>query len=317
MPESSNIYAALGRQPPPPAPAPNYAPRESISPSYDAAYEKYQQQLAAYRSKTGGGGGFSGGGAFIGGTLAGPIGGFLGGIFGGKKKKKKPPGAPLEVRLTDKYLAEGRSLLNAQEYLGPRAVALQAKRNADYSDLQYDNFAANAPRYVEALTTADPYQAYLRKLLNETATDDLEGGLSSSVQREIQQGSRAAWSQRGLYNTGPSAIAELYALGDRGYQQRNNSITNALNVGTFNQRVIGDPFLAVTGRSSVPNVPDYTPFTNPIAHDSYSMLESYDLNNMISKRNANSAKDAANKQLIGSITGSVLGAAGGAAGGFV
>lgn len=316
MPESSNIYAALGRQPPPPAPAPNYAARESISLSYDAAYANYQQQLAAYRNKgKGGGNGFSLGGAFIGGSFAGPIGGFLGGILGGKKKKKKPR-APLEVRLTDKYLAEGRSLLNAQEYLGPRAVALQAKRNADYSDLQYDNFAANAPRYVEALTTADPYQAYLRKLLNETATDDLEGGLSSSVQREIQQGSRAAWSQRGLYNTGPSAIAELYALGDRGYQQRNNSITNALNVGTFNQRVIGDPFLAVTGRSSVPNVPDYTPFTNPIAHDTYSMLESLDLNNLISKRNAASAKDAANKQLIGSIAGAALGAGSKVAGGF-
>ena len=193
---------------------------------------------------------------------------------------------------------------------------MQAQRNFDYSNLQYDNFAANAPRYVEALTNADPYQAYLRRMLNESATDDLEGGLSPSVQREIQQGSRAAWSQRGLYNSGPSAIAELYALGDRGYQQHNNAMTNALNVGTFNQRVIGDPFLAVTGRSSVPNVPDYTPFTNPIAHDSYSMLESYDLNNMISKRNASTAKDAANKQLIGSITGSVLGAAGTAAGGY-
>lgn len=315
MPESTtSIFGRLA----PAATAPvSRPPPESISPSYDAALAKYNASYEAWQRKNKGGGGGGLGG--IPGGLQDPFLNlaFFGGIFGSKKKKRpKPPAKPIELRLTDKYLGEGRALLNAQEFLGPRAVALQAQRNADYSDLQYENFANNAPRYVEALTGADPYQSMLRKMLNMQAMDDLEGGISPSSRREIQQGSRAAWSQRGLFNTGPSAIAELYALGDRGYQQHNQAMTNALNVGTYNQRVIGDPFLAVTGRSSVPNVPDYTPFTNPIAHDSYSMLESYDLNNLISKRNTAAAKDAANKQLIGSITGSALGAAGNAATGL-
>lgn len=220
-----------------------------------------------------------------------------------------------EEKLARRYYSEGSALLNAYARLYPRTQQLQAQANNDYGDLQYDYFARNAPRYTEALTNADPYQAELRRQLNMQAMTDLDSDLSPSVQREIQQGSRAAWSQRGLFNTSPSAIAELYALGDRGYQQHNQAMTNALNVGQFNQRVIGDPYLQVMGRASMPNQPDYTPFTNNTARQTVSDLDSFNLNNMLSKRNKSAADRASSNQLIGAGIGAVGSIFGGIMGG--
>lgn len=238
-----------------------------------------------------------------------------------KSKKPKKPKPTLEQRIYGK----GRSQLRANNALLGPTLDLYGRTAAGYGDIyrteadkasQHDlnMFEALAPQYVRAIDAADPQQKELRRKLNDTVTADLGSSLSPSIAREIVQGSRAAWSQRGLYNTSPSAIAELYALGDRGYKQHNQAIANALNVGGFNQRVTGDPFLAVTGRASTPQgsnpmAPDY----NHVSQDSLSMV----LNEDIMKSQKRAADDANRTALIGAGISAAGSLAGGAAGAFI
>ena len=222
-------------------------------------------------------------------------------LFG--KKKSKMPGWQ---KIANKEWAQGNAALSAYERLFPRTLAMVAKSKNDFGDLELDLFKKFGSKYVDAIDSADPAQGALRKQLTEQVTADMNTGLNPSVQREIQQGSRGAWSSRGLAQSPSSAIEELFALGERGHAMQQQDYQNAANVLATNKNLVGDPFLAITGRSSTTQQPNYAGFNDD--------LFSYGVNREIQSRDLKAANSAANKAMAGQIIGGALGAAGGMVG---
>lgn len=226
------------------------------------------------------------------------------GLFGdgGKKKQKNPAG-----RLGSK----GDKLLKAYEYLYPRTLDLVGETAAGYGDLyrreadktradELAGFEKYGPGYVAALDSADPLRAKTKGILLE----NLDEGLDPAMTREIQQGSRAAFSSRGLLNTPASAVDELFSLGYRGKQLEDANVQRAME---FSRGT--DPFLAYAGRPSAPqgaNVqsPNYSSFTDD--------LFSYDVNSEIMRNNnAQASKNRTASYINSGISavGSIAGAA--------
>jgi len=204
------------------------------------------------------------------------------------------------------------------------ALANSAQREADVAD-----FERLGERTTNSIVNADPEQAALRHSLNSSVMGELAYGaqLNPVDLRRAQQQARSNRTQQGFgQGSNNDLLAEAINIATQGEGLRRQRQQSALEVGAFNQRTAGDAFMAVTGRPSgamgfaanaygqgAAGSPNYDPFTNSIAHDSYSMLESYDLNNMLSKRNAATARRGLNMALVGA----GLGAGGQAAGAFM
>jgi hypothetical protein len=202
-------------------------------------------------------------------------------------------------------------------------------------------FRRYAGEYVGAVEEADPEQARLLRGLMEqaggtlgsanrflqSAEEELGYGsqLSPRMLRDVQQNVRAGQSARGL-GYGPSDVfdeaLQTTIEGENLLQRRQGRYLGALSgVGGAQQgvaqaigarqRVVGDPFLAITGRQSQPQGSN---IMAPDANIPGGDLFSYGINREIQDRNLDAARDAARMQLIGSIIQGVLGAAGGAAG---
>lgn len=222
-----------------------------------------------------------------------------------------PAGKRRKATALQKLVGRGRTLLAAGNELFPDTLALAARGATAYGDLyrsetdktradELSGFERYGPRYVQAITAADPIRAATRDLVLE----NLDEGLDPALRREVQQGSRAAWASRGLAASPASAVDELLALGRSGKQLEETNLNRAL-------QLIGqtDPFLAYAGRPSSPHgsnpmSPDYTQYSND--------LPSWQANSEIQQYNAAQAAKQRQAQLQAagiSAAGSIIGGA--------
>lgn len=239
----------------------------------------------------------------------------------------KPPKGRKRSKFERRLTSRGQATLYAYESLFPQTLDLAARAAEEYGPLyraeaekaradELESFLGYAPRYVEAIDAADPLQAKARAGLFEDVIGGLEdpAGLSPSLRNEVQQASRAAYAARGLNYSPAAGAAELFASGERGQQLRQQNLEAALQALYANQRIVGDPFLAMTGRPSRPQgadvqAPQYGAFTND--------LFSYGVNRELLQLQLSAAKDAATKGLIGQVAGGALGAGGAIGAAFV
>ena len=229
-----------------------------------------------------------------------PLGSMLGGLFGGGKKKSS---LKAWQKTANKEWAMGNATLSAYERLFPRTLSMVAKSKNSFGDLELDLFKKYGTKYIDAIDSADPAQGALRQNLTRQVSEDLNSpGVTPSIARAIQQGSRSAWSSRGLAQSPASAIEELFAMGERGNQLQQQKYSNASNILAQNKQLVGDPFLAITGRSATTQQPDYAGFNND--------LFSYGVNSEMQAANTKAAKSAANKAMTGQIVGGLLSSAG-------
>lgn len=188
----------------------------------------------------------------------------------------------------------------------------QAQRAGDLADFQM-----LGPQYTAALLAANPQQGALLDEMNRQALAELQSGgnLTPDQQRIAQQQSRAAFSARGLAGSNGGIADELlrqFQLGEQLKAQRRGFAGNMLG---YNQAVVGDPFLATTGRAS-----QVAGLSGQVFGQGGQMYQQTGANTynpisdayttMFRNQDIDLAKDSANKQLIGSIVGGALGAAG-------
>lgn len=229
-----------------------------------------------------------------------PLGSVLGGLFGGDEKKSS---LKRWQKMANREWSAGNATLSAYERLFPRTLAMVGKAKNSYGDLELDLFNKYGNKYVTALDAADPAQAALRAEMNRQITEDLKSpGVTPSIARAIQQGSRAAWSSRGLAESPTAAIEELFAMGERGNALQQQKYGNAQMMMGVNKSVVGDPYLAITGRSSTTSQPDYAAFNND--------LFSYGINTEMQAANNRAAKKAGQQAMTGQIVGGLLSSAG-------
>jgi len=223
---------------------------------------------------------------------------------GGKSKPKpwaKMPGGKASYR--------GKKLLAAGNYLLPGTLDLTRRGAEGFGEIyrsesaktrqdELQGFEEFGPQWEEALDEADP----LRKRAKEIILGNLDEGLDPSVAREISQGSRAAFSDRGLLYSPASAVNELFSLGMKGKQIEDNNVGRALELSRAR-----DSFMAYSGRPSAPQG------SNPMSpnYSSYSdQLPSFQANDEMMAFNA--AQNSKNR--TASYVSSAASLAGGAMG---
>lgn len=196
-----------------------------------------------------------------------------------------------------------------------QAAAQNYQRAGDLAD-----FNQYGQGYTSAILGANPQQKALLDQLNASAMSGLAAGSSLRPEeaRQIQQQSRAAFSARGLGGSNGAIGDELlrqFNLGQQLLQQRQGFGTQ---IAGLNQAVVGDPFLAITGRpsqvigASNQLLGQSTGQYGQTGANNYNGLsDAY--NTLFRDQDIKLAREAGNKQLIGQIVGGVLGSAGGAA----
>jgi hypothetical protein len=235
----------------------------------------------------------------------------------GKKKKNN--------RHLKKYGEAVDFILGKTEEISPRVFDLAAANAERYGGLyrsesekaraaDLDAFSRYAPEYVRSIAAADPMQDKLRTRMNDIVFANLDDGLDPAMAREVAQGSRAAYASRGLANSGASAVDELLSLGRAGKELETLNLRSGMDLMGANQRAIGDPFLAVTGRPAAPQgsnvmAPNADPFQNEGVSDTYNAYWQ-------NRWQQQSRKDAKQAQMM-QLAGSVISGAGSAAGAFI
>jgi len=121
-----------------------------------------------------------------------------------------------------------------------------AQRTADIADV-----SALGPAATEAYRAANPQQRALVDSMNAEAMSGLSAGagLDPSLRREVTQGVRRGFADRGL-GQGPADIyAEAAATGAAGEAMRAARFQRAGQVVGINQATSADPFQAILNRS--------------------------------------------------------------------
>lgn len=211
----------------------------------------------------------------------------------------------------------------------------QATERSRQDDLSA--FQRYGPQYLQSLEEADPMMAELRRLAGGRATAgaasadrfladaETELGYGSTLsprqRRDVQQGVRSGQTSRGM-GFGPNDVFEEALAGvlegENLRQNRQQSYLGALgasmgaqgsllNTLNTNQRVVGDPYLAITGRPAQPQganvmAPNYGGFQEDFF--------GYGINKETQDRDYEAARKASRDALIGSIIQGVLGAGG-------
>ena len=209
------------------------------------------------------------------------------GIFGKDKKKAVQPS------MAQKIYGKGRSQLQAYNALLPDTLDLEGRSSAGFGQIyraeaakaaQHDlnMFQALGPQYVQSIKDADPNQARILAKLN---------GADPMGERDMQQAIRAAQAARGAGFGGSDIMGELVGM-DRNRQER------LMRVGAFNQSVVGDPFLAVTGRGSQTRPQGSNPMSPGYGSINQDSLSLY-VNNQIQDQQKKAANDANRNALYG------------------
>jgi hypothetical protein len=230
-------------------------------------------------------------------------------MCGGKKKSKPKPWANMPG---GKLSYRGKKIIEAQNYLMPATLELTRRGAESFGQIYRDEadktrqdelegFEKYGPRYVQALDNADPLRAQTKAII----AGNLSAGLDPSIAREISQGSRAAFSSRGMLNSPTSAIEELFALGIRGKQAEDANLSRAME---FTRGT--DPFLAYAGRPSAPQgsnpqSPNYASYSGDIpsfqAND-----EMMRFNAQQNAKNRSAQLTAAGISAVGSMAGGAM-----------
>jgi hypothetical protein len=229
-------------------------------------------------------------------------------VCGGKSKSKPKPWANLPG---GKLSWRGEKILKAGNYLLPATLDLTRRGAEGFGDIyrseaaktredELKSFEEYGPRYAEALDAADP----ARKRAKEIILANLDEGLDPAIAREIEQGSRAAFSSRGMLNSPASAIMELFNRGTRAKAIEDANVGRALELSRGR-----DAFMAYSGRPSAPQgsnpmSPNYSSYSND--------LPSFMANDEMMRFNAAQAAKDRQTQLIGAGIGALGSAAGGA-----
>lgn len=218
--------------------------------------------------------------------------------------KKKPANRHLK-----KYGEAIDFILGKTEEIAPRVYDLTAANADRYRNLELESFKEYGPKYVEAIGSADPMQHALRSRMNEIVLGNLDEGLDPAMAREVAQGSRGAYAARGLEYSPASAVGELLSMGRAGKDLEMANLGAGSDLLAANQRVIGDPFMAVTGRGANVSAPNSDPFQNEGSSDVYNAYWQ-------NRWQQQSRKDAKRAEIM-QLAGSVISGASGAAGAFV
>lgn len=122
-----------------------------------------------------------------------------------------------------------------------------AQRRSDIRAVE--RFGGRATR---AFQNANPQQAKLLDMLNRAAESELKAdtALDPALRHEVQQASRAAWSDRGLMTSPASGVEEIFLTGERANRMRRERQAFAQSVVGLNSAATVDPFMAILGRSS-------------------------------------------------------------------
>lgn len=209
------------------------------------------------------------------------------GLFGKDKKKANQP------TMAQKIFRQGHGQLQAYNALLPDTLDLEGRAASGFGSIyrveadkaaQHDlnMFQALGPQYVRAIQNADPNQARIIAKLN---------GTDPMGDRDLMQSIRASQAARGIgFGTG-DVVSEQVKL-DRDRQDR------LLRVGNFNQQVVGDPFLAVTGRASQTRPQGSNPMSPGYGSINQDALSLY-VNNQIQDQQKKAANDANRNALYG------------------
>lgn len=139
-----------------------------------------------------------------------------------------------------KMMSDALPQISAQQ----RATA-SAQREADIADVTRLGPAATA-----AYRAANPQQTALVDAMNSEATSGLAAGagLDPSLRREVTQGTRQGFADRGM-GQGPADIyAEATTRGAAGEQLRQQRFARAGQVVGINQATSADPFQTILNR---------------------------------------------------------------------
>lgn len=227
--------------------------------------------------------------------------------FSGKKRKGKRRGA------AEKLILRGNAILTAGNELLPGTVALARRGAEEFGQLyreeadktraaELEGFEKFGPRYVSAIDAADPLRAKAKGIV----MGNLDEGLDPSMQREVQQGSRAAWASRGLADSPSAATEELLTLGSAGKALEQTNLMNA-----YRLIMNTDPFLAYAGRPSAPQgsnpmSPDYASYSNDLP-SFQANREIQDFNAAQANKNRKTQLQAAGISAIGDLAGGAMG----------
>lgn len=148
--------------------------------------------------------------------------------------------------------ANAPGLVDLYAQISPRLQQIDtegntASRAADLADIK--NLG---PEAMAAMRAANPGQWALLDELTKQAGGDLAAGakLTPGMEREIQQYVRRGAAARGM-GVGPVDLyTEAMTMGSAGQNLLNQRRSFAAGVVDLNQRLAGDPFLQITGRSS-------------------------------------------------------------------
>ena len=171
------------------------------------------------------------------------------------EQKTRPAYTELDLQTLRDSLqgtANAPGLVDLYAQISPRLQQIDtegntASRAADLADIK--NLG---PEAMAAMRAANPGQWALLDELTKQAGGDLAAGskLTPAMQREIEQYVRKGAAARGM-GVGPVDLySEAMTMGSAGQNLLNQRRGFAAGVVDLNQRLAGDPFLQITGRSS-------------------------------------------------------------------
>lgn len=215
------------------------------------------------------------------------------------------------------------------EVYGDQIAPLSDKVRRQQRESEFIDLAELGPKYFEAIREANPQQSALRDKLYAQAMSELDStALTADELATFTEGYRGA-SQGRLVDTGEAgAAAEAFFLVDRQRERRREGQQFANQVIALDQRLYGDPSLAILGRSTGASPvtgdiinpgmntsqrgvqDDFDPF-NGYASDLFNTNYNAGWADVFNVRNNNAARTAAFMELMGSVmsSGSSAGAA--------
>lgn len=159
--------------------------------------------------------------------------------------------AQLDREITRDNLLGEAGLLQTYLDAGPRLNQLSADSNRAMREADLQDFEQLGGRYRDSMLAATGNRSLLAEL-NAQAEQELAagGGLSSEEEFDARQRARVASEQRGRTFGNQAVLDELMNAERLRNAREDRSRALAAGVIGLNQQVVGDPFLAVTGRQS-------------------------------------------------------------------
>ncbi len=171
------------------------------------------------------------------------------------EQQTRPGYTALDLESLDQMMygtAGQRGLVSLYNDLVPEVSRIDQRAASDQRAADINDVRTLGPEFQAALKAASPEQYALLEELTRQAQSDLSAGtsLTPSMSREIQQYVRQGQAARGL-TAGPAELfEEAFSQGQAGLQLQDSRRNFAGSVVDLNQRIQGDPILAILSRPS-------------------------------------------------------------------